>query len=80
MLVSPARSKRQDTHTNLCGHAVMSFLIIPMPLCKALLQMLVTVVRLSGPPSGGPCHGAGASRKKASFCISMAAAACLVIY
>lgn len=22
MLVSPARSKRQDTHTNLCGHAV----------------------------------------------------------
>ncbi|EFI4386109.1 hypothetical protein HH746_000557 [Escherichia coli] len=51
-----------------------------MPLCNALFQMLVTVVRLSGPPSGGPCHGAGASRKKASFCISMAAAACLVIY
>ncbi|MGT6082755.1 hypothetical protein ACRWZ4_23925, partial [Escherichia coli] len=25
MLVSPARSKKQDTHTNLCGHAVMSF-------------------------------------------------------
>ncbi|EFN8403476.1 hypothetical protein EB661_26330, partial [Escherichia coli] len=40
-----------------------------MPLCNALFQMLVTVVRLSGPPSGGPCHGAGASRKKASFCI-----------
>ncbi|EEY3951724.1 hypothetical protein FJQ29_10590 [Escherichia coli] len=59
-----------------------------MPLCKALYQMLVTAVRLSGcqavrlsgPPGGGPCHGAGASRKKASFCISMAAAACLVIY
>lgn len=69
MLVSPVRRKKQDTHTNLCGHAVMSFWIIPMPLCKALYQMLVTAVRLSGPPGGGPCHGAGASRKKASFCI-----------
>ena len=43
--------------------------------------MLVTAVEAVGvPPGGGPCHGAGASRKKASFCISMAAAACLVIY
>ena len=48
--------------------------------CKALYQTFVRAVRLTGPPGGVACHGAGASRKKTSFCISMAAAACLVIY
>ncbi|MDM8926201.1 hypothetical protein QU862_24915, partial [Escherichia coli] len=33
-----------------------------------------------GPPGGVTCHGAGASRKKAGFCIFMAAAACVIIH
>ena len=37
--------------------------------CKALYQTFVRAVRLTGPPGGVACHGAGASRKKASFCI-----------
>ncbi|KYW33713.1 hypothetical protein AMK92_05815 [Escherichia coli] len=37
--------------------------------CKALYQTFVMAVRLTGPPGGVACHGAGASRKKASFCI-----------
>ncbi|EFG0608230.1 hypothetical protein GRR11_23795 [Escherichia coli] len=35
--------------------------------CKALYQTFVRAVRLTGPPGGVACHGAGASRKKASF-------------
>lgn len=56
------------------------FWIIPMPFMQGLYQTFVMAFRLTGPPGGVACHGAGASRKKASFCISMAAAACLVIY
>ncbi|KZH63320.1 hypothetical protein AWG53_11600, partial [Escherichia coli] len=34
--------------------------------CRVLYQTLVRAVRLTGPPGGVACHGAGASRKKAS--------------
>ncbi len=43
------------------------FWIIPMPFMQGLYQTFVMAVRLTGPPGGGACHGAGASRKKASF-------------
>ncbi|EFZ57708.1 hypothetical protein ECLT68_3380 [Escherichia coli LT-68] len=35
--------------------------------CRALYQTFVMAVRLTGPPGGVACHGAGAARKKASF-------------
>lgn len=45
------------------------FWIIPMPFMQGLYKTFVMAVRLTGPPGGVACHGAGGSRKKASFCI-----------
>lgn len=45
------------------------FWIIPMPFMQGLYQTFVMAFRLTAPPGGVACHGAGASRKKASFCI-----------
>ncbi|EOK1250937.1 hypothetical protein ACJZAQ_004769, partial [Escherichia coli] len=45
------------------------FWIIPMPFMQRLYQTFVMAFRLTAPPGGVACHGAGASRKKASFCI-----------
>lgn len=39
-----------------------------------------TAAFFTGPPGVVTCHGAGAARKKAGFCIFMAAAACVIIY
>ena len=33
------------------------------------VQMIIALIFLRVLPVGYPCHGAGASRKKASFCI-----------
>ncbi|MCN5866986.1 hypothetical protein MLQ45_24405, partial [Escherichia coli] len=43
------------------------FWIIPMPFMQGLYQTFVMSFRLTGPPGGVACHGAGASRKTADF-------------
>ncbi len=60
---------RNRTLTQILVVDAIPFWIIPMPFMQGLYQTFVMAFRLTAPPGGVACHGAGASRKKASFCI-----------
>ncbi|RRS10781.1 hypothetical protein EHW70_29710, partial [Escherichia coli] len=72
--------KKQVTYTDSFGHDAMPFWIIPMPFMQGVVSDVRQSCQADGSSRWGGLPRGGASRKKASFCISMAAAACLVIY